>query len=99
MKQIILILLVMFPLIALSQSKQSDEYYNKGVELYNAGKYKDAIPYFEKSNELDMQELEEGSNRREYSLHWQTAITNLAKKKWQQNCSLTNILYNQLTEG
>ena len=61
------------PLLAFSQSKQSDEYYNKGVELYNAGKYKQAIPYFEKSIELDYQEMEEGDNRREYSVHWLAA--------------------------
>ena len=70
MKIYYFIILVFFPLFALSQSRQSDEYYNKGVALYKVGKYKDAIPYFEKSNELDMQELDEGSNRREYSLHW-----------------------------
>ena len=70
MKKILVILIVLFPLLAIAQSKQSDEYYTKGVELYNAGKYKQAIPYFEKSNELDMQEMEEGNNRREYSIHW-----------------------------
>ena len=61
---------MMLSLHAFSQSKQSDEYYNKGVELYNARKYKQAIPYFEKSSELDLQELEEGNIRREYSIHW-----------------------------
>lgn len=70
MKQIILLLLAMLPLFAFSQSKQSDEYFNKGVELYNAGKYKEAIPYFEKSNELDIQELDESDARRYYSIHW-----------------------------
>ena len=60
----------MLPLFAFSQSKQSDEYFNKGVELYNAGKYKDAIPYFEKSNELDKEEMEETNGRRIYSMHW-----------------------------
>ena len=64
MKKIVLLLMVMFPLLALSQSKQSDEYFKKGVELYNKGKFKEAIPFFEKSQALDLKELDEDNNRR-----------------------------------
>ena len=70
MKRIVLIMMMLLPLLVLAQSKQSDEYYNKGVELYNNGKFQKAIPYFEKSNELDQNELEEGNDRRYYSIHW-----------------------------
>ena len=70
MKNYLLIFAVIFPLLAFGQSRQSDEYYNKGVELYNKGKFKEAIPYFEKSYALDQKELEKGDSRRDYSTHW-----------------------------
>ena len=43
----------MLPLFAFSQSKQSDEYYNKGVELYNAWKFEEAIQFFLKCDSVD----------------------------------------------
>lgn len=55
---------------ALAQSLVSNFYFNKGVDLYGQGKYEKAIPYFEKSDELDKAELLEGDMRREYSTVW-----------------------------
>ena len=69
MKQIVFVIMFLIPMVVLAQSKQSDEYYSKGVELYNAGKFKEAIPYFEKSNKLDQKELKH-SGRRYYSVRW-----------------------------
>lgn len=55
---------------ASAQSLMSNFYFNKGVDLYGQGKYEEAIPYFEKSDELDKAELIEGDMRREYSVIW-----------------------------
>lgn len=55
---------------ASAQSLMSNFYFNKRVDLYGQGKYEGAIPYFEKSDELDKAELIEGNMRREYSVIW-----------------------------
>ena len=36
-----------------------------GVDLYNAGKYREAIPLFAKSDSLDKAQLDSTSNRRD----------------------------------
>lgn len=53
-----------------SQSAKSDSLFAIGVDLYNAGKYKEAIPLFEESDKLDKTELDSTSNRRDYSAMW-----------------------------
>ena len=67
MKKILAIILMLMPLFGYSQSPQSDEYYNRGVKLYNEGKFKDAIPFFEKSDSIDKAEA---CPRSYYSTHW-----------------------------
>lgn len=72
MKQLFLILSLscFVAFFAASQSAQSDSLFAKGVELYNARKYKEAIPFFEESDKLDKAQLDSTSNRRIYSSMW-----------------------------
>ena len=49
---------------------KSDSLFAKGVELYNQGNYKAAIPLFTESDKIDKAELDSTSNRREYSAMW-----------------------------
>ena len=54
----------------LGQSAKSDSLFAIGVDLYNAGKYKEAIPTFSECDKLDKVELDSTNNRREYSAMW-----------------------------
>lgn len=54
-------ILMLLPLCAMSQSRQSKQLYKTGVELYDAEKYADALPYFQKSDSLDKLELKPAS--------------------------------------
>ena len=56
MKKILVILMLALPMMALGQSAESSLYYEKGTELYNAQKYEEAIPFFEKSAEIEENE-------------------------------------------
>lgn len=47
-QHILTILLLCLPLCALSQSKESNKLYKQGIDLFNAEKYKEAVPYFQK---------------------------------------------------
>jgi CHAT domain-containing protein/tetratricopeptide (TPR) repeat protein len=49
---------------------KSDSLYAIGVNLYNAGKYKEAIPLFTESDQIDKAVLDSESARREYSSMW-----------------------------
>ena len=51
-------------------SAKSDALFAAGVDLYNAGKYREAIPLFAKSDSLDKAQLDSTSNRRDYSSMW-----------------------------
>ncbi len=51
-------------------SAESDSLFAAGVDLYNAGKYREAIPLFAKSDSLDKAQLDSTSNRRDYSSIW-----------------------------
>ena len=51
-------------------SAESDALFAAGVDLYNAGKYREAIPLFAKSDSLDKAQLDSTSNRRDYSSMW-----------------------------
>ncbi len=51
-------------------SAKSDALFAAGVDLYNKGKYREAIPLFAKSDSLDKAQLDSTSNRRDYSSMW-----------------------------
>lgn len=71
MKRIFVILLLCLNSgMVFSQSAKSDSLFAIGVDLYNAGKYKEAIPFFTESNTLDKKELDTLSSRRDYSAMW-----------------------------
>ena len=74
MRLFFLILSLSIGICAHSQNKQalskSDSLFAKGVELYNQGNYKAAIPLFTESDKIDKAELDSTSNRREYSAMW-----------------------------
>ena len=53
MKGKLLILAVLMPMIAFAQNQKSDDLYNKGVELYNAEHFDEAIKYFMQSDSLE----------------------------------------------
>lgn len=60
-------------------SAESDALFAAGVDLYNKGKYREAIPLFAKSDSLDKAQLDSTSNRRDYSsMCSPPATTNLA---------------------
>ena len=51
-------------------SAESDALFAVGVDLYNKGKYREAIPLFAKSDSLDKAQIDPSSNRRDYSSMW-----------------------------
>ena len=51
-------------------SAESDALFAAGVDLYNEGKYREAIPLFAKSDSLDKAQIDPSSNRRGYSSMW-----------------------------
>lgn len=51
-------------------SAESDALFAAGVDLYNVGKYREAIPLFAKSDSLDKAQIDPTSNRRDYSSMW-----------------------------
>ena len=51
-------------------SAESDALFAAGVDLYNKGKYREAIPLFAKSDSLDNAQIDPTSNRRDYSSMW-----------------------------
>ena len=51
-------------------SAESDALFAAGVDLYNEGKYREAIPLFAKSDSLDKAQIDSTSNRRGYSSMW-----------------------------
>lgn len=75
MKTIVLILyLLCMSVCTYAQNTEalakSDSLFAKGVELYNHQKFEEAIPLFTESDKIDKAELDETSNRREYSSMW-----------------------------
>jgi CHAT domain-containing protein len=64
------ILFAFCSMISYAQSELSDELFAKGVELYKTGKYKDAIPVFEKVKKMDETELDSTNSRRNYASLW-----------------------------
>ena len=51
-------------------SAESDALFAAGVDLYNEGKYREAIPLFAKSDSFDKAQIDSTSNRRGYSSMW-----------------------------
>ena len=51
-------------------SAESDALFAAGVDLYNKGKYREAIPLFAKSDSLDNAQIDPTSNRLGYSRAW-----------------------------
>ena len=71
MRTIYSIIIFLFSVISVfAQTEESNKYFNQGMELYNQGKYTDAIPCFEKSDSIDKVTLDSTSNRRDYSAMW-----------------------------
>ena len=72
MKKALSFWLFIFPLFTslYAQSDLSNQFFQRGVNLYNQGKYAEAIPIFEQTQMLDESELPESSSRRNYSKLW-----------------------------
>lgn len=66
----LLMTLLIMPSVAFSQSKKSDSFFVKGVDLYKKSDYRDAIPCFEKVVELDKKDIPEDSERAGYGNIW-----------------------------
>lgn len=66
----IVIVLIQAVLSVSPQSVKSDSLFALGIDLYNAGKYKDAIPSFQECIKLDDVILSPYNKRREYSRMW-----------------------------
>ena len=49
---------------------KSDSLFAHGIDLYNSKKYKEAIPVFSESDQIDKAVLDSTSNRRDYSAMW-----------------------------
>ncbi|MDE6682194.1 MAG: tetratricopeptide repeat protein, partial [Muribaculaceae bacterium] len=73
-----------------SQTAQSDSLFSIGVELYNKGKYKEAIPVFEQVWQIDSVTLPETSTRRTYGEEWLAA--SLYKKGDKERAKKTSKL-------
>lgn len=58
------------PFCAQAQSSQSDSIYAQAVLLYNAGKYKDAIPLFSQCDSLDQIQMDSLDTRRGIARSW-----------------------------
>lgn len=70
---LILLSLIFLSEPLLSQTAESDSLFSIGVELYNKGKYKEAIPVFEQVWQIDSVTLPKTSTRRSYGEDWLAA--------------------------
>lgn len=69
--RLLLSIIMFFSVVSVfAQTEESNKYFNQGMELYNQGKYTEAIPYFEKSDSIDKRTLDSTSNRSDYSVMW-----------------------------
>ena len=67
---VVIAVLCLFQVKGVSQSKYSEELFAKGVELYNTGKYTEAIPVFSLCDSLDRAEMDSLDDRKEYARLW-----------------------------
>ena len=65
-----LAVLLTYSLTGYAQSKRSNELFAQGVELYQAGKYREAIPVFEECDRLDKAEMDSLDERRFLCEQW-----------------------------
>ena len=70
MKIKIISLLCLLPLVAMAQSAESDALFAKGVSLYQARQYEEAIATFEAMNRIDSIQLDPASPRLGYGSGW-----------------------------
>ena len=69
--RLLLSIIMFFSVVSVfAQTEESNKYFNQGMELYNQGKYTEAIPCFEKSDSIDKRTLDSTSNRSDYSVMW-----------------------------
>ncbi|MCR5455817.1 MAG: CHAT domain-containing protein [Bacteroidales bacterium] len=61
MKRLLILILFLLPMLAIAQSNESNQLYSKGVELFNAKKYTEALSYFQKCDSLDKATMEPSS--------------------------------------
>lgn len=65
MRTIYSIIIFLFSVISVfAQTEESNKYFNQGMELYNQGKYTEAVPCFEKSDSLYKATLDSTSQHR-----------------------------------
>ncbi len=93
MRLFFLILSLSIGICAHSQNKQalskSDSLFAKGVELYNQGNYKAAIPLFTESDKIDKAELDSTSNRKSIrQCGWEVAIISWGMKRRQKKLTV-----------
>lgn len=69
-QSILLMFLFICSIMAIGQSKESNELFSQGVELYNQQKYKEAIEKFNQCKDLDELELDSLDVRKEYTKEW-----------------------------
>lgn len=72
-KLLLTILLFVVGMAARAQTKESDELFAQGVNLYNKGKYKEAIKVFAKCDSIDAVTLPTESSRAGYGKVWMGA--------------------------
>lgn len=58
MKHLFISLFLILPFSLLAQTKKSDKYFQQGLILFEAEKYEEAVPYFQKSDSLDKAKLD-----------------------------------------
>ncbi len=67
MKKILFVLALLMPLMVLGQNREFSQLYEKAEELFEAGKYEEAIEYLKKCDAIDREQLEP-SHQAEYDI-------------------------------
>ncbi len=62
MKRLLTLLLMLLPLFAIGQDSTANDYYNKGMDLYRTEQSHLAIPFLQKSDSLEMAQLDKKSD-------------------------------------
>ncbi len=97
MKKLLTILIMLLPLFALGQDSTANFYFNKGMELFNAQKPDEAIPFFKKGDALEKAQLAKTDNNYRRSEYWLIRChLNLAHNFVNQNNKAKAIKYQKL---